>query len=102
MVQTDDGYKEVKAGRVWRQRSISANGSTRNRITQSQYSAHLGHYSDFLPKFEASLSPYQVPDSQLVFITDGAAWIHEYTSTHYPAATHILDYFHAVERLHTF
>lgn len=108
MVQTDDGYKEVKAGRVWAQSSITANGSTRNRITESRYSAHLGHYSDFLPKFEASLShlwianPRQTEESNLVFITDGANWIHAYTTTHYPAATHILDYFHAVERLHTF
>jgi len=51
MVQTDSGYKEVKAGRVWRESAIKANGSTRNRIQESHYSAYLGHYSGFLPKF---------------------------------------------------
>lgn len=102
MVQTDDGYKEVKAGRIWVSSDITANGNTRNRITKSQYSAHLGHYSAFLPKFEASLSSYQLGEAPLVFITDGATWIQDYTTSHYPNGTHILDYFHAVERLHTF
>jgi len=35
-------------------------------------------------------------------ITDGAAWISDYIVDKYPKATHILDFYHAVEHLHTF
>ncbi|MEZ5591639.1 MAG: hypothetical protein R3F53_13365 [Gammaproteobacteria bacterium] len=35
----------------------------------------------------------------LVFIADGAEWIRDYLQQQYLQATHILDYFHAYERL---
>lgn len=106
MIQTDDGYAEVKAGRIWSSDAIVAHGTTnsapRHRITDSQYSANLGHYQSFLPKFERSISGYEHAQSQMVFITDGATWIHDYVTSRYPKATHILDYYHAVEHLHAF
>ena len=37
-----------------------------------------------------------------MFITDGAEWIRNYIQDRFPQATHILDYFHAVEKLAEF
>ncbi|MBC7569932.1 MAG: hypothetical protein H7319_09395 [Spirosoma sp.] len=34
-----------------------------------------------------------------MFITDGAEWIGNWLSATYPSATHILDYFHVIEKL---
>lgn len=106
MIQSDDGYVEVKAGRIWSNSTLVANGTTngvpRYKAVESQYSAHLGHYRAFLPKFERSISGYAHAQEQMVFITDGATWIHDYVTNSYPQATHILDYYHAVEHLHAF
>lgn len=104
MIQTDDGWKEVKLGRVFQAVHLSAVGGTsqRHRITESRYSACLGNCHEFIPRFEASLAPYEAAGASFVFITDGAEWIRDYTQQRYPQATHILDYYHAAERLATF
>ncbi len=39
---------------------------------------------------------------RLVFITDGATWIKEWITGHYPFAVAVLDYYHACEHLHQF
>lgn len=103
MIQTELGWKEVKLGRVFRSSDLEGIGTKkRNRITDSIYSACLGNCQEFLPRFEASLGAWADNPSQLVFITDGAEWIRNYLQENYPDATHILDYFHAVERLGEF
>lgn len=100
MIQTASGWKEVKLGRVFRSSDLEAIGKKkRHRIADSLYSACLGSCHEFLPRFEASLGAWANNQSQLVFITDGAEWIRHYLQENYPDATHILDYFHAVERL---
>ena len=38
--------------------------------------------------------------SEVVFISDGAAWLREIARTHFPHAIRILDYYHAAEHLH--
>ena len=73
----------------------------RNRV-EIVYSACLGSCHEFLPRFEASLGPWADRPEQWVFITDGAEWIRHYIQARFPQATHILDYFHAVEKLAEF
>ena len=104
MIQTDDGWKEVKLGRVFQAVHLSVVGGTsqRHRITESRYSACLGSCHEFIPRFEARLTPYEQAGAAFVFITDGAEWIRDYTQQRYPEATHILDYYHAAENLATF
>jgi hypothetical protein len=100
MLQTELGWKEVKLGRVFQARQLQAvGGHGRHRITESVYSACLGTCHEFMPRFEARLEPFRQAGCTLVFITDGAEWIRTYLQQHYPQATHILDYFHAYERL---
>lgn len=96
MVFTDDGWQETKLGRVF---GADLTPTTPNRpaIESSEYVAHRGHYSGFTPDFERLLPPQCL--AKKVFITDGAEWIGHWLSATYPTATHILDYFHVVEKL---
>ena len=103
MILTETGWKEVKLGRVFPGSAVEAVGKKqRTRIVESIYSACLGSCHEFLPRFEASLGPWADQPEQWVFITDGAEWIRHYLQDRFPQATHILDYFHAVEKLAEF
>ncbi|MFP5040519.1 UPF0236 family transposase-like protein [Parasediminibacterium sp. JCM 36343] len=48
------------------------------------------------------LGNYEVPDKQLVFLSDGATWIRNWIEDAYPGSIAILDYYHALEHLHQF
>ena len=107
MIQMDHGWQEVKVGRIYREDSRKTNGKKegnqiRYRLDESTYSAHLGVFTDFIPKFEASLGQYKNSEDRLVFITDGATWIQKYLTSRFPNSIHILDYYHAVEHLSDF
>ena len=103
MILTQAGWKEVKLGRIFPGSAMEAVGKKkRNRIVESIYSACLGSCHEFLPRFEATLGPWADQPEQLVFITDGAEWIRHYIQDRFPQAIHILDYFHAVEKLAEF
>ncbi|REA64433.1 hypothetical protein DSL64_02465 [Dyadobacter luteus] len=107
MIQMDQGWQEVKLGRIFREdckleNGTKEQGNIRYKLDESFYSGHLGSYNHFIPKFEASLGTYKDCEDRLVFITDGAQWIHNYLANRFPNATHILDYYHAVEHLTDF
>lgn len=96
MLFTDLGWQEIKVGRVFGTQH-QADGALQALIDTSEYIAHRGHYGGFTPNFERLLPPQSA--AQKVFVTDGAEWIGHWLSTTYPTATHILDYFHVVEKL---
>ena len=107
MVFTDEGWQEVKVGRIFSsQNRVQAGkkGDTETRflLDKSTYCAHLGSAADFIPAFEASLGTYKAIEERLVFVTDGGVWIEQYLARAYPRATQILDYYHAVEHLAAF
>ena len=103
MIQTEWGWKEVKLGRVFRSSALEDIGQkSRHRIADSVYSACLDNCHAFLPRFEASVGTWANHPKSLVFITDGAEWIRHSLQQTYPEATHILDYYHALERLGEF
>jgi hypothetical protein len=103
MLATDEGWKETKVGRIFAASDLEIVGSVhpdtppRQKITQSQYCAHLGNCEGFTEKFDALLST--IPTSHLVFITDGAEWIRQWLRTNHSTSVHILDYFHVIEHL---
>jgi uncharacterized protein UPF0236 len=99
MVFTDDGWQEVKVGRVFRSQDIRARAVEQNYIEKSQYAAHLGHYTDFTDKFLPLVEPYRHLDEQLVFLADGAKWFQNWVGKNFPKATLILDFYHATEHL---
>lgn len=101
MIFTDEGWQEVKVGRIFRQTDIKkqSQGTERQKIGQSQYAAHLGHYSGFVQTFDRGLHQYKGLGKSLVFINDGATWIDNWIKANYPKARSILDYFHVTEHL---
>jgi len=101
MIFTDDGWQEVKVGRIFRQEDIEkqSQGTKRQKITKSQYAAHLGHYSGFVQTFDRGLKNYKALGKRLVFINDGATWIDNWIKANYPKARSILDYYHVTEHL---
>lgn len=107
MIFTDQGWQEVKVGRIFSSLSrveAGRKGDTQARfkLDSSTYCAHLGSSQEFIPQFEASLGTYKANADRLVFVTDGGVWIQQYLEQNYPKATHILDYYHAVEHLAEF
>lgn len=107
MALTDQSWQEVKVGRIFSSQDRQEVGKkgdneTRFRLDKSTYCAHLGSSEEFIPLFEASLGSHKASPERLVFVTDGAVWIQQYAEGKYPQATHILDYYHAVEHLAAF
>ena len=104
MILTDDDWREVKVGRMFRENDcqISRSEKRNGSIKQSSYSAYLGNYQEFMQRFDKTISPYGHMDENLVFISDGALWIKNWICENYPKATQILDFYHVKEHLARF
>ena len=88
-------WREIKLGRIFAG-SHTVDLSTKRRQTlQSVYVSHLGSVGEFFPKLERHLVGYQ----RRVIIGDGAKWIWNWAEDNYPGAYHILDFYHAKEKL---
>ena len=103
MVSTrDDGWKEVKLGRLFKSGDcIDPNGDA-SWIRHSQYMAHLGDSKTFTGQMDELIASYGVQGNRLVFLSDGAIWIRNWVEDAFPDAIAILDYFHASEHLYQF
>lgn len=101
MMLTLEGWREVKLGRVFTSAAIddATSGRRGQQIIESQYTAHLGGHQEFMRRFAVSIDRYGDLGERLVFLSDGARWISQSISSRYPQATHILDFYHAVEYL---
>lgn len=91
----EEGWKEMKVGRIFNQSSCTAIQENRNQIMQSLYVCHLGGHTEFLKKWESYTEPYQ----NKICIADGAKWIWNWVEDCYPQSVQILDFFHAVEKI---
>ncbi len=103
LLTREEGWKEVKLGRVFKSSSILPQSSDRQWIRDSQYVAHLGEHT----KFETLMShllddPYTKYEERIVFIGDGARWQWAWVEAEYPKATQILDFYHAMEHIGKF
>lgn len=105
MIQTREGWKEVKLGRVFKSSAcVVGTEQERGMIMESQYMAYLGDKNPFSRGMDELLDAYggsQLKD-RLVLINDGAVWIRYWCKDMYPNAVHVLDYYHASEHLHEF
>ena len=98
----EEGWKEVKAGRIFKASdSIRLDGKP-GYISHSQYMAHLGDHKTFSTEMESLIESYDVKKNHLVFISDGAPWIRNWIEDAFPDAVSILDFYHASEHLHGF
>jgi hypothetical protein len=93
----ENGWQEIKVGRLFRQSDIHVMSPKRQEILDSIYTAHLGDHKAFCQQFEPLVDEFEPLQDRLVFITDGAKWIKNWIKENYPKATAILDYYHASE-----
>jgi hypothetical protein len=95
------GWREIKLGRLFAEEAHEKGPSSpRGCITDSVYTAHLGHYEAFLSKWQSELA--LIEKQRLVFIADGAQWFWDWASALYPEALQILDYYHCKSYLWAF
>jgi hypothetical protein len=99
--QNNNSWEEAKLLRIYTSYDILTFG-TKNTIENSEYVAHLGGHKDFETKAERLLDKYEHLGKNLVFISDGATWIHKWQTDIYPNATQILDYYHVCEHMAAF
>jgi hypothetical protein len=101
MILTEDGYKEVKLGRIFPATALKANvvEERGGHIESSVFVGHLGTSTDFSLKLAGQLDPHKDLGDALVFISDGSVWLRQMMEKSYPQATLILDMYHALEHI---
>lgn len=92
---TDHEWRELKLGRLFYDHQVIDIQTKRREVLDSVFVGHLGSVDVFFPKFERHLVGYH----NKVIIGDGAKWIWNWAEDNYPAATQILDFYHAKEKL---
>jgi len=95
----DNGWKEVKVGRLFKSGDCIDPNGKQSCIRHSQYYGHLGDSKTFTSRMDTMIDNYQVRPQQLVFISDGAPWIRNWVEDSFPQAIAILDYYHALGHL---
>lgn len=96
-------WKEMKLGRIFREGDRLDLGTAKpNVIRRSLYVSHFGKHDQFTEKLESVVDVFESLGKDLVFVNDGATWIANWIQAHYPLATDILDFYHALEYLYTF
>ncbi len=84
-----------------RQQAVTERGHLSQRAKNIRYYCDLAEAKTFGHLMWATGCAAQAdltPD--LVFVCDGAAWIWNLITTHYPQAIQIVDWYHAADRLH--
>lgn len=71
-------------------------------ISNSQYVAHLGSHKRFTKQMEYLIDSYVHPNTEIIFITDGATWLRNWIEDAYSSSHSVLDYYHACQYLHAF
>jgi hypothetical protein len=98
----EEGWKEIKLGRMFKSTDCMEVSENRGWISNSQYVALIGDHKKFTRQMEHLIDSYRYANSKLVFITDGALWLKNWIEDAYPGSHSILDYYHACEHLHAF
>jgi hypothetical protein len=108
-----EAWRDVKVGcwyeaepvpsrqRSARQRAVTERGQLSQRATHIRYYCDLVEAKTFGELMWATGCAAQADlTRELVFVCDGAAWIWNLITTHYPRAVQIVDWYHAADRLH--
>ena len=97
----EEKWKEVKAGRIFKQSDCLCTGDGRQRgwIKQSEYEACLGNSKKFTARFEQQLEIYRPLGERLMLVSDGAPWIKNWIDDTFPCATQVLDWYHCKQHL---
>jgi hypothetical protein len=98
----EDGWKEVKVGRLFKSSDCIHAGSKQGWISNSQYVAQLNNSKEFTKTMDNLIESFGRLGNRLLFISDGATWIKNWIEDAFPDAISVLDYYHACEHLHEF
>jgi len=98
----EEGWKEVKVGRIFKSSSCIHADEKPGWISHSQYLAYLDTHKKFTMEMEKLLDHYSQSEQPLIFISDGAPWIKNWIEDAYPEAISVLDFYHASEHLHDY
>jgi hypothetical protein len=102
LLTREEGWKEVKVGRMFTSGScIDPNGKL-SWIRHSQYVAHLGNCQAFTAQMDDLIESYRNLGKRVVFLSDGGVWIKNWIEDGFPQAVSILDYYHVCEHLHLY
>jgi hypothetical protein len=91
----EEGWKEMKTGRIFAAKDVVGIQPKRNVITGSLYVCHLGDHKRFTKKMEAYCDEYD----HKICVADGAPWIWNWLENAYSQTVQILDFYHAAEKL---
>lgn len=87
--------------RSTRQRSVTERGQLSQRATNIRYYCDVLDAQAFGQLMWATGCAVQADRApELVFVADGAVWIWNLITSHYPHAVQIVDWYHAADRLH--
>lgn len=95
----EQGWKEVKVGRLFKASDCLHAEGKPGLITHSQYVAQMGGCKGFTRNMEALIEEYTFRQEQLVFLSDGAPWLRNWTEDAFPRAVSILDFYHLMEHV---
>lgn len=91
----EEGWKEIKVGRIFHAEDVIKIQENRSHITDSLYVCHVGEHKTFFDKLEIYSECYR----NKICVADGAKWIWNWATDTYPDMIQILDFFHAMEKL---
>jgi len=94
----EEGWKEIKVGRIFHADDVIKIQENRSHITDSLYVCHIGEHKGFFEKMEHHAEQYR----KKICVADGAKWIWNWATDTYPKMIQILDFFHAMEKLGTY
>lgn len=97
-----EGWKEVKAMRMFKSKDCKHIEGKSSYINHSQYLAVVDEAKSFTAQIDKLLLNYKIKSEQLVIISDGAPWIKNYAEDSFEKAISILDFYHALAYLHKF
>jgi hypothetical protein len=98
----EQGWKEVKVGRLFKASDCLHAEGKPGVITHSQYLTHLGGHRVFTQGLEELIEAYTLSQPQLIFLTDGAPWLRNWIEDAFPSAVSILDFYHLMEHVYGF
>jgi Uncharacterised protein family (UPF0236) len=93
--------RETKLGVVFTQSAVDDDGYPVRDPASSSYVATMEPVATFASLIHAEAARRgSARAQQVIVLGDGAAWIWNLATTHFPGATHIVDLYHAREHLH--
>jgi hypothetical protein len=102
LLTREQGWKEVKVGRLFKASDCLHAEGKPGLITHSQYMARMGGCKGFTQNMEALIEDYTFRQEQLVFLSDGAPWLRTWIEDAFPRAVSILDFYHLMEHVCAF